>query len=234
MPLIPRQDLVAALASVVRAGRPAPVTAPPHSPAPPFATASRRTAATATTAQDDEGAAARPVGLESVLAGRTAVRGFSPRRPEAGLLGRVASVALEHDAYQWPAARHGAAPGLMLAAYRVEGLEPGLYRWSADAGAFATPRDRAPAWLHNLRDRYSDAPAILLLHDSPLRSGAEGYGGSLVRIGALGYALWLAARTHGLDACAFGGASPEVTALLRTAHAAERHLFTLVTGYAVR
>lgn len=211
MPLIPRQDPVTVVASAVRAGRGAPA-----------ATSDQYSAIS-------RGHDTELIGLGPVLTGRTAVRSFSPHQPEVHQLSRVVTLAMEHDAWQWPATRHGSAPGLLLAAYGVTGLEPGLYQWNADTADFGTPGK--PPWLPDLRDRYSAAPAILLLHDSPLRSGAEGYGGSLVRIGSLGYALWLAARTYGLDACAYGGASPEVTALLRTTAATRRHLFTLAIGY---
>ena len=173
---------------------------------------------------------AEAVDLDAVLADRTAVRTFSPRRPEASRLARVAASALVHDAAQWPIAEHGTPPSVMLAAYQVAGLDPGLHHCDGRTGEFR-PAGR-PAWFPDLQERYSAAPAIFLIHDNLLQTGTDGYGGLLVRAGSLGYGLWLAARTHGLDGCAYGGASPEVTAFLRGAGAADRHLFTLVVGHA--
>jgi hypothetical protein len=225
MPLMPYQEPVAVVAAAVRAGR-----ARPHHPDGTVPEPVRRSTAPAAEAETEAEAEAETIDLATVLAARTAVRTFSPRRPEAQRLARVTALALDHDASQWPTAEHGPPPGLMLAAYDVAGLDPGLHSWSTQTAEFL-PAGRPP-WLPDLQERYSAAPAIFLIHDSLLSQGADAYGGLLVRAGSLGYGLWLAARTHGLDACAFGGASPEVTTYLRRDASADRHLFTLVVGHA--
>jgi hypothetical protein len=171
-------------------------------------------------------------GLHEVLAGRSAVRTFGARRPTARLLAAVVALALDHDACQWPVEVHGPPPDLLLAAQDVTGLAPGLHHWKGPDSTDGIHAPTQPSWFRDLQHRYCAAPAMFLLHGSPLRAGADGYGDLLVRVGSLGHALWLAARTHGLEACAFGGPSPEVTALLRTTDVTERHLFTLATGYA--
>lgn len=170
--------------------------------------------------------------LHEVLAGRSAVRAYGARRPTARLLAAVIARALGHDAYQWPVGVHGPPPGLLLVAHDVIGLEPGLHRWVDHDSVTGFHTLAQPSWLPDLQDRYCAAPTMFLLHGSPLRAGTAGYGDLLVRMGSLGHALWLSARTHSLDACAFGGPSPEVTALLRATDVTERHLFTLAVGYA--
>lgn len=232
MPLIPRTEPADVVAAALRSGRAArsgraersgPVEALRRESA--FSLPSPRP-------DPDRGADLPMAGLHDVLAGRSAVRAYGARRPTARMLAAVVALALDHDACQWPVEVHGPPPGVLLAAFDVAGLEPGLHRWKDPDSADGIHALAQPSWFRDLQVRYSAAPAMFLLHGSPLRVGADGYGDLLVRVGSLGHALWLAARTHGLEACAFGGPSPEVTALLRTADVTERHLFTLTTGYA--
>lgn len=232
MPLIPRSKPVDVVAATVRSGRAA------------------RPGAAGTPCQQSPSPRSDPdrstdlpmADLHEVLAGRSAVRTFGARRPTARLVAAVVALALEHVACHWPVDVHGPPPGLLLAAFDVAGLEPGIHRWKGSDSADGFRVLAQPSWFGDLQGRYCAAPAMFLLHGSPLRAGAGGYGDLLVRVGSLGHALWLAARTYGLDACAFGGPSPEVTALLRTSadaadadvstDVAERHLFTLAAGYA--
>lgn len=228
MPLIPRPAPAEMVAAAVRSGREArsgpaePLRQPSPSPSPSLPRSA-----------PDRGTGLPMADLHDVLTGRSAVRAFAPRRPSAQLLAAVIALALNHDAHQWPVEAHGPPPKLLLAAFDVTGLEPGLHHCKDSDSANGISALAQPSWLRDLRPRYCAAPAMFLLHGSPLRAGADAYGDLLVRVGSLGHALWLAARTYGLEACAFGGPSPEVTALLRTADATERHLFTLAAGYAV-
>lgn len=234
MPLIPRSEPADMVAAAVRSGRAALSGRVVSSGRAAFsvpAEALRR--GMPSSRPDPESDADLPMAdLHDVLAGRSATRAFGARRPTAQLLAAVVARALDHDACQWPVDVHGPPPGLLLAAHDVAGSEPGLHHWKDSDSASGIRPLAQPSWLRDLQTRYCAAPAMFLLHGNPLRASADAYGDLLVRVGSLGHALWLAARTHGLDACAFGGPSPEVTALLRTADATERHLFTLATGYA--
>ncbi|WP_181019878.1 hypothetical protein [Nonomuraea typhae] len=160
---------------------------------------------------------------DSVLAGRRSVREFSAVRPAREDLVRALERAHESQRGQWPVERHGQA-GLevLLAVYRVTGMKPGLY-------AGPDVMLGSPPWLSELPGRYADAPVLALVCGRFAGIDGEAYGGLLVRAGALGYALWLAARRIGLEGSAFGRTSGEVT---KAAAPGSRHLFTIAMGYA--
>lgn len=175
----------------------------------------------------------------AVLAGRRSVRAFADRALVDTDLARVLTAADQAQRVQWPPDRHG-DPGLLLlvAAYRVDGLRSGLHAWRPAGGPGAGPSDGAlehltgPGWLRQLPDRYAPAPALVLVGGPVRRAGAEGYHALLVRAGALGYAVWLAARARGLECSVFGSASPEVsTALPADPAAGTAHLFTVAVGH---
>lgn len=180
---------------------------------------------------------ARPVppggrlSLDEVLAGRRSVRVFHDRSPDVDQLATVVGLAEAADARTWPAGRHGgAAPHALIAAFRVRGLERGLYVPAREGPGF--DRIGAPAWQRELAGEYADAPAIALICGPVHRAGDGAYGGVLVRAGAFGYALWLAARSHGLDCSVYGATMPAVSRQAERTAPGTAHLFTVALGYA--
>ncbi|MCF2125861.1 hypothetical protein L1I79_05345 [Strepomyces sp. STD 3.1] len=78
---------------------------------------------------------------------------------------------------------------------------------------------------------YVDAPVLVLLCAPTQHVASKAIGDLLVRAGSLGYALWLAARTHGLEATVFGGAHTPLRLVPGMAEGHGRHLFTVALGY---
>ncbi|MFI6344455.1 nitroreductase family protein [Streptomyces sp. NPDC050560] len=218
MPLIPPAEPVAALAGFV--SRRAPL--PPAAPTPPGAEAARAA-----------GGHAPPVrGLDAVLRGRRSVRDFGADPVGAVLLHTVLGLAHDADLAQWPPTAQG-DPGLwlLLAVRAAPPLAPGAYRWEPGTGPRPLGR---PLPLGELASAYADAPVLALVCGSPTRVGPEAVGGLLVRAGALGHAIWLAARTHGLDCSVYGGASAEARGAASRAVPGARHLFTVALGHPAR
>lgn len=210
MPLIPLSEPAGAVADMVRRRVP---LRPPTVPGP------------------DRPRPALPPGrpLEEVLAGRTSVRHFTDEPVARAELDTVLTRARAAQRDQWPSTVHG-DPGLRLvvAALHVRGLTPGLYDWP-EAGAPASlgplPPTDGPA------DTYTRAPALVLVC-GPVTGGAAG--GLLVRAGALGYAVWLAARTHGLECSVFGAAWAPARRAAAAPGEGTRHLFTVALGHPAR
>lgn len=170
--------------------------------------------------------------LEEVLAGRTSVRDFTDEPVRRAELDTVLARARAAQRDQWPSAVHG-DPGLRLvvAALRVSGLAAGLYEWPA-AGVPRPLGHRPPP--DSLTGTYTRAPALVLVCGPVPRAGGAAAGGLLVRAGALGYAVWLAARTHGLECSAFGAAWAPARRAAAQADEDTRHLFTVALGHPVR
>ncbi|WUI00698.1 nitroreductase family protein [Spirillospora sp. NBC_00431] len=209
MPLIPEDELGIAIRNLFQTRGPLPVSheADPGEESPP-----------------DGG-----IPLETVLAGRRSVREFTGEAVAAGRLLDVLSLAAAFQARQWPSARHGDA-GLwtLIAAHRVDGIEDGLHIWEGTgeirpAGTAVRPADPAAD--------ATGAAAVVMICGSVRHTGGPAYGGLLVRAGALGHAICLAARTRGLDCRPFDGAGYEVTGIAGEVRAGHRHLFTVAIGH---
>jgi nitroreductase len=172
--------------------------------------------------------------LESVLRGRRSVRDFDGRPVPRDILANAIRTATAFDAAAF--SRHtAAAPCVYLAAHRVEDLSPGLYQVGDLAGP-AAPRVVPFPALDAMADAYCPAPAHFVVCGdiaAYCRSrGDEGYRGLLVRCGAFGYSLWLAARADGLEGTVFGRTAREITAALRKdSGTGVRHLFTVAVGH---
>ncbi|MFI6599167.1 hypothetical protein ACIBHX_23160 [Nonomuraea sp. NPDC050536] len=173
---------------------------------------------------------ANAVALEEVLAGRRSVREFDARRPAlADLLG-VLELAETSQRRQRPAGLGGAADlRTAVAAYGIDGLPAGLYVRDHASGELRRAGE-AP-WLEELRDSYAHAPTLVLICCPAGCFGADTYGQLLVRAGALGYAVWLAARTYGLDCSVYGKANRHLAGTFMQDGIAMRHLFTIAVGY---
>lgn len=155
--------------------------------------------------------------LEEAQRGRRSVREFSKEPLPAQAVDAVLTRAL------------GAAPGtvergisIFLAARRVAGTAPGFYAWGT-----AEPLGNVPA---ECVDEYADAPVLLFLSAAVGKAPAHAYGGLLSWAGALGYAVWMAARTHGFDCSVYGLPHFRVNAAMRRQKPHLCHLFTVALG----
>lgn len=163
--------------------------------------------------------------LGGMLRARRSVREFSRGQVDRERLSRIVAAALETCENAWPAARHGALPLTVIAAVRDE---PGL-AWVRQGGCDPMPVLNARLAGTLSRD-YADAPAILFLCGDPHQLGPSGYGSVLVRVGAAGYAIWLAAIADGLQGSVYGRSSNEITRVARQVNPRLRHLFTVAIG----
>ncbi|WP_327108295.1 hypothetical protein [Nonomuraea glycinis] len=152
------------------------------------------------------------------------------------VLRHVVGAATAMVAETWPVDAHG-DPGFLtvLGAWDVDDLKPGFYTCSPDTADTGGCRLLAGAeLLPGLRERYVQAPALLLLTGDFERipPGADAAYGSLVsRVGALGHAIWRTALAEGLAASLFGRTSREVTGLVSRLQPGQRHLFTVALGH---
>ncbi|GAA3849154.1 nitroreductase family protein [Streptomyces sedi] len=173
-------------------------------------------------------AAGWAVGLAEVLAGRRSVRAFGPSPLEPGPLWEALAVAAADQRRQWPAARHGdAGLRLLVAARRVTGVAEGLYEGAPDGAPLAEAPD-------GLAEDYADAPALVFVCGGGTANAPRATPELLVRAGALGYAVWLAARTRGLECSVYGAAHAGVRRVAARARPGARHLFTVAVGHRAR
>jgi hypothetical protein len=178
----------------------------------------------------ERGAREERAPLGTVLAGRQSVREFADAGLSLDDLTRVLRLAESSQLRQWsPEGLSGLT--VLAAPYRVEALEARWLRLWNGADGWWDPLS-APSWLPELQERYAAAPCLLLICGTVGRAGACGYGRLLVRAGALGYAIWLSARTYGLASSVYASTSLEVTRELRGLEHTPRHLFTLALGRA--
>jgi hypothetical protein len=178
--------------------------------------------------------------LHDILSRRRSVRAFSPEPAPAAELGVIADTGLAAGRRLWPEVTHRSAEMIfILAALNVTGLAPGLYLRAVEAPSGFSSLGHEPAWIPEFRQRYADAPALLLVcgdADGACRAmGKGGYGQILIRAAAAGYTAWLRAVSLGLAGAVFGGSCHQVTASLSQAGYPHLwHLFTLAAGIPAR
>ncbi len=213
MPLIPADELPHGVLALLRARHGWPVQADRRFPA-----------------------ATRPLETaESVLVRRRAVRSFTGEPVAALDVAAIADHARRAERTVWPAPAHGAIGyTILIAAFRVTGLAPGLYLVSEDPSEpfSALPGDPC---LESLRTAYSDAAFLLLICAdiaAACQPGAPGYGPLLIRAGTLGHAAWLGAISLGLAGCVYAGPHHLVTEAVRLFDGRSNHIFTTSLGWA--
>ncbi|WP_327688107.1 hypothetical protein [Streptomyces tubercidicus] len=169
---------------------------------------------------------ASPDWLEAALAERRAVRSFSDEPVEAARIRDALTEARALHADLFPGAQDLT---VLLAASRVSGLAPGLYRedehtWSP-----------APGDVDAMRPWYDGAPAVLLIGADTAaacaRAGAAGYAELLVSGAGLAYTTWLAALARGLSGCPYGRSYDAPTAAFRSQEPGLRHVMALSLGH---
>jgi hypothetical protein len=168
-----------------------------------------------------------------VLTDRGSVRQFANRPISAALLADAYRNAMRVERAYWSPGGHGDARlGLAVSAGHVEGLATGIHTFSAATAEFNYLA--GPELVKELRLEYADSPALVLVYadrdrDLPVHSG---YQNTLVRAGALGYAVLLNAMAAGLRGCPFGRAMSEVSTAVSAGESKPvLHLFTLAIGW---
>jgi hypothetical protein len=175
--------------------------------------------------------------MHDVLSRRRSVRVFNAKPAPVAELAVIAQAGLAAERRVRPAEAHDhMGMAFVLAALNVAGLPPGLYLSTADVREPFSLMQHEPAWMQELRQRYADAPAMLMVcGDAPSACralGKRGYGQILLLAAAAGHAAWLRAISLGMAGTVFGGTCHQVTASLAQTHSPQRwHLFTLAVGY---
>jgi hypothetical protein len=174
-----------------------------------------------------------PGQLDAVLGARKSVESFAATPIERSVLDGTVNAARTALARACPAgpADHQAFQ-LLIAAFRVRGMAPGLYSWRPLLTEQLLTDD--PDWLASARANYVDAPVLVFicadLNAACRRSGPTGYAAELVRAGAFGYAIWLHAISAGVGGHLYGAAWQRVTTAARLVSADLRHVFTVALG----
>ncbi|ETK37760.1 hypothetical protein [Microbispora sp. ATCC PTA-5024] len=161
-----------------------------------------------------------------VLRCRRAVRSFGEEAISADLLLQV----IDDAPRLWtPYNEHELV--LLVGASHVRGMAEGLYRVGQGACALLA----SDCGLGAVREFYGDGAASVFVCGDVGAACAPrgvGYGGLLVRAGALGHACWLSAISSGLVGCAYGGTCGEITKAADRWRPGLRHLFTVTLGFA--
>lgn len=167
-------------------------------------------------------------GAWDVLAQRRAVRQFTSESVALRDVLTIAEQARDAEHAIWPAAVHGDIDyTILIAAFRVAGLEPGLYLAGREPASVPFPE------LDELRTAYADAACLLLIcADISAAGPPDGpeYGPLLIRAGTIGYGAWLTAIRLGLAGCVYAAAHHQVTAAARLVDARLNHVFTASAG----
>ncbi|WP_329102291.1 nitroreductase family protein [Streptomyces sp. NBC_01439] len=182
--------------------------------------------------------------LLTVLEKRRSIRFFGPQPIDASLIADVAARGIDADLASWPQERERLPLQINVVAFRLSGLEPGMYGLETGSG---TQRSYVPVAplpegeaLHDLtiQREFCDSAAIVsLAADLDLASrlhGAHGYRTLMTRAAAAAYTMWLDAVAVGLVGTVFAGFIPASVRLPLRSDGASRHqLFALALGGAV-
>ncbi|MEU4266230.1 hypothetical protein ACYCCF_30860 [Streptomyces argenteolus] len=106
-----------------------------------------------------------------------------------------------------------------------------------DSGLYTPPRDLDTAFPAYTAEtpaevilNYADAPALIFIGGPVVGTSGASYGELMTRAGALGYAAWLSALSHGLECSVFALPNFRVTQAMRAQEDRTRHLFTVAVG----
>ena len=163
-------------------------------------------------------------------AGASAVYEISARQ----VIGMVADGYLA-ERHVWDAGAHGDANFLvLLAAYRVTALAPGIYR--VGAAGYRTLSVTNEFSFASLRVACGAVPAVLLicadLHERSRRPGGCSYGALLVRAGTLAYGIQLSARVMGVPCSVYGSSSYDASLVARACDTRYRNALSVAVGTA--
>ena len=181
--------------------------------------------------------------LDDVLLERTAVRDYAGTPLSGADLSAILAGADRMDAGGWPAERAaGVDLELYCAAWRVTGVDTGLYRYLPQQSALcrvASLPDGPQAEELVMQREFAQAPALLVITGNLAaaleRHGSHGHRLLLSRAGAAGHAAWLTALRLDLVGTVFAGLLPHV--LRERAGADGYHraaLFAFAAGHPAR
>jgi hypothetical protein len=162
--------------------------------------------------------AAPRAALGEVLPGRTAVRDYAGAPLSGAELSAMFAAADRMDARGWPAERAaGVDLELYCAAWRVTGVDTGLYRYLPEGSRLcrvASLPDGPEAEELVMQREFAEAAALVVitgnLAAALARHGSHGHRLLLTRAGAAGHAAWLAALRLHLVGTVFAGLLPNV------------------------
>ncbi|MFE9367952.1 nitroreductase family protein [Streptomyces sp. NPDC006978] len=176
--------------------------------------------------------------LLTTLERRTSTRVFDPGPVAASLLADVVASGIDADRATWPDEQERCPLQTDIVAFRLDGLEPGMFRLDAGDRAYTPVAPLPdPEALHGLtlQREFCDAAAIISIAADLDRAsripGAHGYRMLMGRAAAAAYTMWLDAVAAGLVGTVFAGFIPaSVRQPLRSDGAARHQLFALALG----
>ncbi|WNM29186.1 hypothetical protein RKE30_01585 [Streptomyces sp. Li-HN-5-11] len=181
--------------------------------------------------------------LLTVLEKRRSVRFFGLAPVDASLVADVAARGVEADLASWTDKAEQLPLQVNVVAFRLAGLEPGMYSLDTGSGSHTAYVQVAPLpegeALHGLtiQREFCDSAAIISLAADLDRAselhGAHGYRTLMTRAAAAAYTMWLDAVAVGLVGTVFAGFIPASVRLPLRSDGASRHqLFALALGAA--
>ncbi|MFD9572209.1 nitroreductase family protein [Streptomyces sp. NPDC059982] len=181
-----------------------------------------------------------------MLKQRRSMRFFSPALVDASLVADVAAHGIEADIASWPDEQDQCSLQVNVVAFRLRGLEAGMYSLDTHNVTGHGPVERkyvqvAPlpeaGALHSLtiqREFCESAAIVSLAADLDRASelhGAHGYRMLMGRAAAAAYTMWLDAVALGLVGTVFAGFIPtSVRQPLRSDGASRHQIFALALG----
>lgn len=195
------------------------------------------------TGHEPEGPAVRltaahrpPVELEQVLAHRNSFRFFSPEPLDGEVLTAALEDAVADDRHLWSAQGAGTTIVPLVAALRVRGLRPGLYRYADGGYVPLAPLTADDVAAMVLQTEFADAPVIVAAMGSieAALAGHADHGFRLLttRAATTCYSVLLTAYHHGLIGSVFAGfLSSGLAAHLRIDSYHQAQLFAAALGH---
>ncbi|MEV6978346.1 nitroreductase family protein [Kitasatospora sp. NPDC093806] len=177
-------------------------------------------------------------GLLTALERRSSVRLFDPGPVPAALLAEIVARGVDADTQTWPQEQEDCTLQTDVVAFRLDGLEPGMFRLDSGARTYTRVAPLPePQALHDLtlQREFCDAAAIVSVAADLDRAsrlhGAHGYRMLMTRAAAAAYTMWLDAVAVGLVGTVFAGFIPaSVRHCLRSDGATRHQLFALALG----
>jgi SagB-type dehydrogenase family enzyme len=177
----------------------------------------------------------------SAFSKRISVRQYSPDPIRALDIGTALHYAYSADMLDWPAENGAYLPlTFVILAKNVLGVQEGVYEYQPDRhGLESMGRCLSHAQSSELfiQGEFANAPAVIWvignLAGACARDGVSGYRRDLIRAGAAGHRLWMAAIGLGLSGCLVAGMVPSAGRRLLGLDGYKRAAYiAFATGYA--
>lgn len=178
--------------------------------------------------------------LGDILKARTSVRRFRNDSLSLEHLSTMLSFAKGADVHEWPQENQGCLHlNFMVLAERVENLKSGLYEYdSAEQrlNSIGNPLRREQLSMLYVQEEFSSAPLAIWITGNLAAScasdGAFGHRQLLLRAGAAGNRLWMAAMAMGLSGTIIAGMSGSARGILGLDGYLRIGLLAVALGYA--